>query len=242
MSRKRTTARAGLMIITGTLSTACLGTGAALAQELPTPLPTQSLPPLPLPTSSAPAPSSSPSPDPSGGLPVPLPTGDAPGLPGGGAGDPPGTDPGTGTPTAPGSESGDGTTPPAKSKRTTRHASTSADMSRAGGFGYAAPPAFGALKVGSYFDSGVPGLGLPSVATWAPAAQGPGYAPLTAGEQTPVVASQLDPAAWTTPDPLSQPRNIMLAVAFTLVAGVATAHFKVAQLAEQQPGRHRTTG
>lgn len=240
MSRKRNTARAGLVIMAGTLSTACLGAGAAAAQELPTPLPTQSLPPLPLPTSPAPEPSSSPSDEPSGGLPVPLPTGGVPTLPGGGS---PGTEPpGGGTPTTPGSDNGSTSAPrPKTSKQPTRHLSTSADLSRAGGFGYAAPPSFGALKVGSYFESGVPGLGLPSVAKWAPSAQGPGYAPVTAGgEQSPFVARQLDPAAIDTALPLSQ-RNLLLAIGFTLVAGVATAHFKVAQLADPQPGRHRAT-
>jgi hypothetical protein len=238
MSRKRTTARAGLVIAAGTLSTACLGAGAAVAQQLPLPTPTPSLPPLPLPTTPAPQPSASPS-DPVADVPVPLPTGGVPPVPDDAPSQPPGVDqPDAGTPTSPDSDGGS-KPPPGRSEPPRRHVSTSADLSRAGGFGYAAPPAFGALKVGSYFDSGVPGLGLPTVAAWAPAAQGPGYAPVTAGGETPVVASELNPAVLDTSLPLSGRRNILLVIGFTFVAGVATAHFKVAQLAEQQPGRHR---
>lgn len=236
MSRKRTTARAGLVIAAGTLSTAWLGVGTAAAQ-LPLPTPTPSLP-LPLPTTPAPRPSASPS-EPGGALPVPLPTGGTPTVPGDTPTQPTGPDtPDAGTPTGPGSDGGSEPAP-GGAGRPRRHVSTSADLSRAGGFGYAAPPAFRALTAGSYFESGVPGLGLPSVATWAPSAQGAGQAPVTAASEN-NLTNELTPAVLDTSLPLSSQRNILLLIGFTLAAGVTTAHFKVAQLAERSPGgRHR---
>lgn len=229
MSSKRT-ARAGL-VLAGSLTTAFLSSGVAAAGQLP-PLPTPT--PLPLPTST---PSVEPGPSQAPEVPLPAPT-EAPDLPANPAPPPapaaPGSDDPADTP-----ESGSTTAPEAKPRpAATRRAPTDVELAKAGGFGYAAPPAFGGLQGSSgYLDSGMPGLGMH--AAWAAAPPAAGVAPITAGQVSATDTSVVAAGLGQSPLGPAQRRNMMVAVAFVLVAGVATAHFKIAEATA--PAKHRIT-
>lgn len=222
----KTTARAGLAIAAGSLTTVFMSAGVAAAGQLP-PLPTPT--PLPLPTTPAPV-----APSPSDAPSVPLPT-EAPRLPGNPAPAPeaPGSDGPVDSPDG-------GTTTEPKSKpqpSPTRRAPTDVELAKAGGFGYAAPPSFGGLQGSSgYLDSGMPGLAMH--AAWAVAPPAAGTAPITAGQPTATDTSVLA-AGLQSPIGPDQRRNLMVAVAFVMVAGVATAHFKIAETTT--PAKHRVT-